>query len=188
MKSNIKFCLLLSALPITFILSCNSADDKAGYDTTGMGNDTVAKTTTPIIVAGDSSRNDSTAKPGQVAKAKKGKVTIMIPPNPLKEEETEIFPQFPGGQAALDKYIAANVVYPEEALEEGIEGTVTVNFSVDKLGMIYTPHVIGPKLGHGLEVEAMKVINKMPLWTPGRIKGKNAKTNYTLPIQFQLER
>lgn len=187
MNANIKFFLLVSVLPVAFILSCNSANDKEGNETTTMSNDAVTKINPPVVVT-DSSRKDSIANKGLVAKARKGKVIITIPANPAKEEETEIFPQFPGGQPALDKFIADNVVYPEEALEQGIEGTVTVNFSIDKLGMIYTPHIVSPKIGYGLEVAAMKVINKMPLWTPGRIKGKNAKTNYTLPIQFQLDR
>jgi len=100
----------------------------------------------------------------------------------------EIMPMFPGGEDALRKYIEDNIRYPEQALDNGTEGTVTVKFAVDENGKVYTP-VVDPssaKPGDGLEQEALRVVNSMPRWTPGRIKGKNVKTMYSLPITYRL--
>ena len=142
------------------------------------------KTITPAVPA---DKGKSVPAPG----TKKTKViSILKTSNDNKDNKTsnstEVIPQFPGGQKALDKFIADNVVYPEAAVEHGVEGTVMVDFEIDKMGMIYTPRVTSTKMGYGLETEAMKVINKMPLWVPARINGKNIKTHYSLPITFQI--
>ena len=63
---------------------------------------------------------------------------------------------------------------------------MNVNFAVDENGKIYTPKEVGQKIGYGVEEEALRVISKMPKWTPGRIKGKNVKTRFNLPVKFQL--
>ncbi len=98
----------------------------------------------------------------------------------------EVMPSFPGGEKALGEWISDHITYPEEAIENNIEGDITVAFAVDEMGKVYTPQVIGQKLGYGLDEEAVNIVNKMPKWNPGRIKGKNVKTRFTLPISFQL--
>ncbi len=98
----------------------------------------------------------------------------------------EIKPTFPGGEAALAKFIQNNINYPEQALDEGVEGRVEVMFAVDENGKVYTPVVKGSRAGYGLDEEATRVVSKMPTWNPGQIKGKNVKSYYTLPITFQI--
>jgi len=131
-------------------------------------------------------------------KGKKGKVSIVAAdtkPNTAAMEmdqegfykNTEVLPAFPGGQKALERFFEDNIQYPETATENGVEGTVKLIFNVDENGKIYQPLPVGNKIGSGLEDEAIRVFNKMPKWTPGKIKGKNVKTRFTLPIRFQLD-
>ncbi|SJZ97420.1 energy transducer TonB [Sediminibacterium ginsengisoli] len=98
----------------------------------------------------------------------------------------EVMPSFPGGQKALEKFIEDNITYPQEALDEGVEGVVYVQFAVDEAGKVYTPQLKSDKLGYGLDEEALKVVQKMPRWNPGRIKGKNVKSRFELPISYQI--
>lgn len=98
----------------------------------------------------------------------------------------EIMPSFPGGEKALSAYIENNIQYPESAMDNGTEGTVVLTFAVDETGKVYAPKLVSQKVGDGLEEEAMRVVSKMPKWNPGRIKGKNVKTKFTLPIHFVL--
>ena len=150
-------------------------------------------TTAPSDTATSSSA--SAPKPDPFKKGKKGKVSITIPAagtgnmTPDKEgyySNAEILPAYPGGKRALENFFLKNIEYPASATENGIEGTVNINFSVDENGKIYTPKIISQKIGYGLEEEALAAFNKMPKWTPGRIKGKNVKTRYTLPVTFML--
>ena len=98
----------------------------------------------------------------------------------------EIRPSYPGGQKALAKFIQDNIVYPESAIENGVEGSVDVVFAVDENGKVYTPMIKGNKAGYGLDDASLDVVNKMPRWNPGQIKGKNVKSYYTLPISFKI--
>jgi TonB family protein len=99
----------------------------------------------------------------------------------------EVMPSYPGGETALRKFIEENIEYPQRAMDNEAEGTVTLYFAVDEQGTIYTPTVISSKIGYGLEEEAMRVVNKMPKWNPGQIKGRNVKTRFTLPITYQIQ-
>jgi protein TonB len=98
----------------------------------------------------------------------------------------EIKPSYPGGEKALAKFIQENIVYPETAIDEGVEGTVEVVFAVDENGRVYTPSIKGGKAGYGLDEEATRVVSKMPTWNPGQIKGRNVKSYYSLPISFVI--
>ena len=202
MKKSIIFLMLVSA----GIVSCNSnntPDDSAvvGTDSSMMEKDNTNVATAPAdtMAKMNSASTDtvtlSAAKPNPSKKGKKGKVSITLPAagtgemTPDKEgyyTNTEILPTFPGGQKALENFLLKNIEYPAEASDNGVEGTVNINFSVDENGKIYTPKVISPKLGYGLEEEAIAALKKMPKWTPGRIKGKNVKPRYTLPVTFLL--
>jgi protein TonB len=146
--------------------------------------------------ATDSSATASSSKT-TTKKASKGKasVKIIVPGNNEKIEmdkegvysRAEVMPAFPGGENSLEKYIEDHIQYPQEALDNGIEGRVLVSFDVDENGKLYRPMIASPKIGYGLEEEALKVVKQMPQWTPGRIKGKNVKTKFTLPIDYQLQ-
>ena len=97
----------------------------------------------------------------------------------------EVMPEFPGGQGALLKFLATNVRYPESAVKNGIEGRVSCSFVVGKDGAISEAEVIrgvSPELNE----EALRVINSMPVWSPGKQRGKVVNVKYTVPVTFRL--
>lgn len=158
-------------------------------------NDTTSATAAP---AGSTAATSATgsAKPNPAKKGHKGQIRMAkySPRMTEKMEEdksgvynyAEVLPMYPGGEKNLEQFVQDHIQYPQDAVDNGVEGTVTVVFAVDETGKVYSPEVKGEKLGYGLDDEAMKVVNQMPKWTPGRIKGKNVKTYYTLPITFTL--
>ena len=89
----------------------------------------------------------------------------------------EVMPEFPGGQGALLKFLATNVRYPESAVKNGIEGRVSCSFVVGKDGAISEAE---------LNEEALRVINSMPVWSPGKQRGKVVNVKYTVPVTFRL--
>jgi TonB family protein len=97
----------------------------------------------------------------------------------------EEMPEFPGGENAMKKYIADNVNYPEEAMKNNIEGKVYVTFVVSKEGSVEDAQ-IARGVSPALDKEALRVINSLPNWTPGKQRGKNVNVKYTVPIQFKL--
>jgi protein TonB len=99
----------------------------------------------------------------------------------------EIMPEFPGGKAALMAYIQRSLRYPVEALEADIEGRVIISFVVNAKGEIEDAKV-ARGIGGGCDKEALRMVNAMPKWKPGRQNGQNVKVYYTLPISFRLKR
>lgn len=98
----------------------------------------------------------------------------------------EVMPEFPGGMAALLAYIQKNLRYPALAREDGIEGKVVIRFIVNTLGEIEGAKV-ERAVGGGCDKEALRVVNGMPKWKPGKQNGHNVKVYYTLPITFKLQ-
>jgi len=94
---------------------------------------------------------------------------------------------FPGGEAALNKYLSDNLKYPKEAQDKGIEGTVYVDLSVDEMGNIVAATVVSKHIGYGLETEVLRVIKSMPKWNPGEYNHQSVKTKFTLPVIFDLK-
>ncbi|MBS6223781.1 M56 family metallopeptidase [Parabacteroides johnsonii] len=97
----------------------------------------------------------------------------------------EVMPEFPGGQGALLKFLATNVRYPESAVKNGIEGRVSCSFVAGKDGAISEAEVIrgvSPELNE----EALRVINSMPVWSPGKQRGEAVNVKYTVPVTFRL--
>lgn len=94
-------------------------------------------------------------------------------------------PQFPGGEAALLKYIADHIRYPAAAQENGIQGRVVVQFVVTKDGSIGQVKVVRGK-DPDLDKEAKRVVRTLPRFVPGKMNGNNVSVWYTLPINFKL--
>ncbi len=84
---------------------------------------------------------------------------------------------------SLSKYMRANLVYPEEAGKQNIEGTVVVKFIVNETGMVSDIEV-EEGIGGGCDEEAIRLVKTMPLWTPGMQAGKPVKVRLKLPFQF----
>lgn len=98
----------------------------------------------------------------------------------------EQMPEFPGGENAMYKYLVDNLKYPEQAKKEKITGKVIVSFVVEKDGRI-TNAKVTKDIGGGCGDEALRVVNKMPRWKPGKQKGKPVRVQFSLPFLFKLE-
>ena len=111
--------------------------------------------------------------------------TAQTKKNNMVFDVVEVMPQFPGGQIAMMKYIMENMKYPEQAMKEGIQGRVTVRFIVEKDGSISD---VKPVLSvHPLlNKEAVRVVESMPKWTPGKQNGKPVRVRFNLPVMFKL--
>lgn len=115
-------------------------------------------------------------------------------PNPLKVDQkkdrafdvVEDMPQFPGGPSALYEYLAANIRYPKAAYKAGVQGRVILTFVVEKDGSISGTEVV-KSVSPLLDAEAVRVINAMPNWVPGRQNGKVVRVKYTVPVSFMLQ-
>jgi len=124
--------------------------------------------------------------PGLVAD--KGTGVVAAAPNPNKVFTfVEQMPSFPGGESALMKYLHDHIRYPAVARENGIQGTVVVQFIVGPDGTIRDVTTVGAKKGGGLEDEAIRVVNGMPKWKPGRQNGRAVTVQYSLPVRFVLQ-
>lgn len=100
-------------------------------------------------------------------------------------EVVEQMPEFPGGVTSLMSYLNTNTKYPAKALENGIQGTVVVQFVVDKDGSIIAPKIVR-SVDPSLDEEALRVVKSMPKWKPGKQNGKNVKVKYNIPASFKL--
>lgn len=94
-------------------------------------------------------------------------------------------PEFPGGYGALTQWIDDNLKYPVEAAMDGIEGRVIVQFIIRPTGKIVDAKVVRG-IVPSLDKEALRLINIMPNWIPGRQKGKAVNVRYTTWITFKL--
>jgi protein TonB len=141
--------------------------------------------TNTAIGAFDVKGNDEA---GEVLKAKEVIATEPVKP---KEEENKVFdvveqmPSFPGGQGALMNYLNSNIKYPVIAEENGIQGRVVVQFVVGKDGSISNVHVV-KSVDPSLDKEAVRVVENMPRWIPGKQNGQSVTVRYTLPVTFRL--
>ena len=98
----------------------------------------------------------------------------------------EQMPEFPGGPQALMEYLMKNVSYPKSAFDANIQGRVLAQFVVDKEGTVRGAKII-KSVDPALDNEALRVINSMPKWTPGRQNGKLVNVKYTIPVTFNLQ-
>lgn len=107
-------------------------------------------------------------------------------------EEEEIFlvveedAEFPGGLEALSKYLAENIKYPQLAKENNITGRVFVSFVVEKNGSVGNIKILRD-IGGGCGAEAVRVVKAMPKWKPGKQRGKPVRSQFNLPVNFDLQ-
>jgi protein TonB len=105
--------------------------------------------------------------------------------------EPEIFlvveeqPSFPGGDAARLKYFGESIRYPQEARELNIQGTVYVGFVVEPNGSISNVKLLRG-IGGGCDEEALRVVTGMPLWNPGKQRGRPVRVHFNLGVRFTL--
>ena len=94
-------------------------------------------------------------------------------------------PMFPGGMQELMTFLQANIRYPKEAQERGLQGRVVVQFVVNKDGSICDEHVVR-SVDPQLDAEALRVVRSMPNWTPGKQRGEAVRVRFTIPVTFRL--
>jgi protein TonB len=97
----------------------------------------------------------------------------------------EQMPEFKGGINEMYAFLSQNIKYPKIAMAENIEGKVVISFVVDDKGNVGKIQVM-KAIGGGCEEEAIRVIQSMPKWNPGKQNGKPVSVRYTLPISFKL--
>lgn len=172
----------------------------------------MAKFTPPKIVKDEEVKEDE--KPPEVEKLEETKIGtmnqegqkdegIVAPPvedagkgvveAPKKDDEdwdktftkVEIESEYPGGAAAWQRYLNRNLRYPQEAIDNEVQGAVVVQFIVDKEGNVSDVEAIsGPQ---ELRAEAVRVIKKSGKWTPAVQNGRQVKSYKKQPIVFRLE-
>lgn len=97
----------------------------------------------------------------------------------------EQMPEFPGGQAALMKFISTHLNYPKAAADNNVQGRVYVKFVVTSKGKVDKVQ-IARSVDKDLDQEALRVCRMLPNFTPGRQGGQAVNVWYTLPITFKL--
>jgi len=162
----------VKAPPVYKYIEPKVVDDTAGL-TNLMVND----------IANDSVQNDAvTLKTDPVIDARQ-EIVADEEPEPLVFVEER--PLFPGGNSALLKYIAENTIYPEEALENNIEGKVILRFVVASDGSVKRIEIIRG-LNPLLDAEAIRVVSTLPAWKPGRQNGVAVPVWFTIPVTFKI--
>ena len=119
-------------------------------------------------------------------------VVVAPPAEKPKEAVEQVFqsveqmPQFPGGEAALMKFLQSHINYPPMAAENNVQGRVVVQFVVDKTGKVGEVKVVRT-VDKDLDKEAVRVCKSLPKFTPGRQNGQAVAVWYTLPVTFKLQ-
>ena len=106
--------------------------------------------------------------------------------NPIVSyENAEQKPEF-NPKGGLEAFIKDNLIYPEEALDEGISGVSIVSFTIDQTGHVTNIRILKSSGNPMLDGEAMHVIRKMPNWIPGKVNGRNISVMQKVPVVFEL--
>lgn len=116
----------------------------------------------------------------------------VTPPQDVKKDKervvytvAEVMPEFPGGMAAMMKFLGDSINYPIEAKEKKIQGRVVITFVVREDGVVVDPEIVRG-VEDSLDKEALRVVSAMPKWVPGKQDGKAVNVKYTLPITFRI--
>ena len=96
-------------------------------------------------------------------------------------------PKFPGGTTSLQSYINRSLQYPQISRKNNSQGRVIVRFIIDSNGIVISPQVVRSSGDFYLDMEAVRVIESMPKWKPGKHKGKPVCVYFTMPIVFSLK-
>lgn len=178
----------LSKPEIKYVTPKIEKDDKVNPDDELVKNDDLKKN---AISTRDNLNGDPNGSDNGVPEGVTGGSNVVEAPKAVEKEVipsfVEIMPEYPGGEAALMRFLHDNIRYPHVASENGIEGTVTIKFVVRQDGKVSDPEIVGAQKGGGLGEEALRVIRKMPKWRPGKQNGREVAVYYNLPIRFKLD-
>lgn len=161
-------------------------DDKVSADNRMKSQKLIQQSTTMISLADIEGSKDLDAM--DLADMKQAKIDFdkekMLADNKLYDKVDQM-PRFPGGPGELAKFIAANLRYPQQAIDRGVEGQVLLRFVVEKDGSIADIRVL-QSVDPACDAEAMRVIRMMPRWEPGKHNGRAVRVWFTQPIAFEL--
>src|SRR5215510_166432 len=135
----------LAIIAASSFIACNSES----------GNNSTKSESTKADSATDNSMsktaNTSVKKKGKISADMNAKADVTVK---MKKDEngyynyTDVLPAYDGGQDALESYVQTNVEYPQEAIDNNVEGTVRVQFAVDEEGNVTKIQTLGPKIGY----------------------------------------
>ncbi len=112
--------------------------------------------------------------------------TVVSQKNQKVYDTPEQLPEYPGGTPAMFEFLMRNLKYPKDAEKQKVEGRVMVMFVVETDGSLSDVKV-AKQVFPSLDAEAIRVVQAMPKWTPGKDKGKVVRVQFNLPIVFRLK-
>ncbi|MES2556879.1 MAG: energy transducer TonB [Bacteroidota bacterium] len=117
--------------------------------------------------------------------------TVVFTASAQDDDKVHVFPDveasFPGGIDSMKAFLARTIVYPQEALDQRIEGKTYLTFVVAVDGTLRDVKVIRPLANcQACDLEAIRAVKLMPKWAPAQLNSKAVETNYTLPVKFTL--
>jgi protein TonB len=191
-----KAAIVLSGCFVMGLTACNM-DNKNNQQAISSPADSLANMSNSNNPASDTS-SAKAVKPELPPKKKKGKASVAMTSSGSTENKMtkdkygiytnpSVMPAYPGGSDALESYIDDHIDYNQQAVDENTNGRTVISFVVDEKGNVSNVKQLGPKVGNGLDEQAIKAIQDMPKWTPGKVKGKEIKSRVDLPISFQIE-
>jgi periplasmic protein TonB len=131
----------------------------------------------------DTNKNNTEEKTDSIQNETNATNTLGNTNDTIDYVEIDKMPEFPGGFAAVRRYITDNIIYPKALLSKKITGFVQVRFCVTKEGLVSKISVI-KSLDPLADEEAIRVLKSMPRWKPGISQGKHIDIWFTLPIYF----
>ena len=102
-------------------------------------------------------------------------------------QEREQLPQFPGGDTELMNFVAQNLVYPEQAIKDKVQGRVIVEMVIETTGEVVDTKILR-SVSPECDAEVLRIVRLMPKWTPGYKDGEPVRTTFVLPVVFKLSR
>ncbi len=155
-------------------------------DSVNFTTDTVPTTTQAIVATNEHKVIDGEGKPEGKEGGLKSTTGVGTTNDTVVALIADEYPEFEGGLAALNRWIASQLRYPPEAIEYTKQGKVHVKFIVDEEGRVQYPMALN-KPGYGLEQEALRVVSGIPKFkSPAKINGQAVKCYFVLPINFKL--
>lgn len=100
-------------------------------------------------------------------------------------DQLDELPNYPEGDQARRQYLMDNISYPKKARESGVEGTVYTTFIVEPDGRITNIEILRG-IGGGCDKEAIRILENMPRWEPGKIDGEAVRVKFNMPFRFKL--
>jgi TonB family protein len=180
--------ILVAAFMIT-LLQGNSSQAQNTKQTKNVNPTTQAKVTDQKVPTPPTAPPPPPPPPPPPAKKKQTSETKYVAVPGSNEQDVftvvEEMPEYPGGQDAMVKYMVSSIVYPAEAKQKKIEGTVYVSFIVEKDGSVTHVKVIRG-IGGGCDEESVRVVKGMPKWIPGKQRGKTVRCQFNLPVKYAL--